>query len=152
MPRRPLINRTPAVGIVLCHMGRDVHPAKPFDKLLRVVILFPAHCHPLPTLNPLSHQHRCISFRSSFGLGQKSLHQEPVAVFHEYMSQVAQLCLAAFGLLKQPGIGIRRALVGLVLPRLPVKIDIPSRPRRVPLPIFPPETLLTRPCLDQRPQ
>jgi len=40
------------------------------------------------------------------------------------MSQVAQLCLAASGLLKQPGIGIRRALVGLVLPCLPVKIDI----------------------------
>jgi hypothetical protein len=67
MPRRPLINRTPAVGVVLCHMRRDVHPAKFFDKLLRVVILVPAHSHPLPTLNPLSHQHRCISFRSSIG-------------------------------------------------------------------------------------
>jgi len=57
-----------------------------------------------PTWNRLGHQHRSISFRSAIGFAQKCLHQKPVA-FPSYMSQVAELRLAAFGLPEQPGIG-----------------------------------------------
>src|SRR6202158_2993599 len=67
------------------------------------------------------------------------------------MSQVAELRLAPFGLPEQPGIRIRCGSMGLVLPLLPVKIDLSSRSRRFALAILPPETLLTRPSLDQYP-
>src|ERR1700683_3815588 len=66
------------------------------------------------------------------------------------MSQVTQLRLASLGLPKQTRIGIRRAFMGLVLPLLAVKIDISSRPRRIPLPVFPSETLMAGPSLNQR--
>jgi hypothetical protein len=71
----------------------------------------PSQRHAFSAGERLRHEHRSISFRSSIGLGQKSLHQKSVAVLHQYMSQVAQLRLAAFGLLEQPGIGIRRRWV-----------------------------------------
>src|SRR5712692_6490360 len=151
MSRGPLIDRTRAVRIVLRHMWSDVHPAKLSDQFLRVVVLVPSQRHAFSAGEGLRHEHRSISFRSAIGLGQKSLHQKPVAVLHQYMSQVAQLGFAAFGLLEQPGIRIRRGSMGLVLPLFPVKIDLSSRARWVALAVLPPETLLTRPSLDQSP-
>src|SRR6266850_2338681 len=47
MPRGPLIHRTPAIGRVLRHVRRDVHPAEFPYEFLRVVGLVPSHGHAL---------------------------------------------------------------------------------------------------------
>src|SRR5450755_3009671 len=91
MSRGPLIHRAPAVRIVLRHMWSNVHPAKFSYEFLRVVVFVCSQGHPLSAGEGLGHEHRCISLRSSISLGQKSLHQKPVAVLHQYMSQVAKL-------------------------------------------------------------
>src|SRR6266404_1239183 len=151
VPCGPLIHSAPAVRVVLRQVRSDIHPTKLSDQLPRVVVLVPSQRHPFSAGEGLRHEHRSISFRSSIGLDQKSLHQKPVAVLHQYMSQVAQLRLAAFGLLEQPGIGIRRGSMGLVLPLLPVKVDLPARSGRLPHSVLSPETLLASPSLDQCP-
>jgi|SRR5882762_2763964 len=65
------------------------------------------------------------------------------------MSQVAQLRLATFGLLEQPGLRIPRRFMRLIRPLPPVKIDLSGRSSRLPLPVLPPKAPLTGPCLDQ---
>src|SRR5260370_16273303 len=75
----------------------------------------------------------------------KSLYQQPVAVLHQYMSQVAELGLAAFGFLEQLGIRIRCGFVGLILSLFPMKIDLSSRVRCLPLSILAPLHLLPPP-------
>src|ERR1700692_2309162 len=67
------------------------------------------------------------------------------------MSQVAELCLAAFGFLEQSGIRIRRGFVGLVLPLLSMKTDLSPRSGRLALAVLAPKTLLTCPGLDPCP-
>src|SRR4029078_12275606 len=66
------------------------------------------------------------------------------------MSQVAELRLAAFGLPEQPGIGIRRRCMGLVLSLFPVEVDLSSRSRWLPLAVLPSEAFLAPPRLDTR--
>ncbi len=119
MPRGPLIHRAPAVRIVLRHMRGDVHPTEFSDQFLRVIVLVSSQRHALSRRDGFGHQHRRIPLRSAMGLGQKGLRQKPVAVLHQYMSQVAELCFAAFRLLEQPGIRIRCGFMGLVLSLLP---------------------------------
>src|ERR1700726_1270647 len=147
----PLIHRAPTVRIVLRHMWSNVHPTEFSYEFLRVVVFVSSQGHPLSAGEGLGHQHRCISLRSAIGLSQKSLHQKAVTVFHQYMSQVAELRFAPFRLLEQPGIRIRCGFMGLVLSLLPVKVDLSSRPGRLPPAVLAPETLLARPSLDQCP-
>ena len=101
MPRGPLIHRAPALGIVLRHVRGNVHPAEFSYEFLRVVVPIPSQLHSLSRRNGFRHEQRSTPFRSSIRLGQNRLHQKPVAIFHQYMSQVAQLRLATFGLLEQ---------------------------------------------------
>src|SRR6266446_10516903 len=112
-------------------MRGDVHPPQFSDEFPRVVVLVPSQRYAFPRWDRFHHEHRSISFRSAIGLGQKCLHQKPVAVLHQYMSQVAELRLATFGLLEQSGIRIRRGFMGPVLSLLSVKVDLSSRARWV---------------------
>src|SRR6202453_41651 len=144
MPCGPLVHRAPTVGIVLCHMGSNVHPAEFSHEFLRVVVLVSSQGHPLSPRNGLRHEHRRFPLRSSIRLGQKGLRQKSVAVLHQYMSQVAQLGLASFGLLEQTRLRIRCRFVGLVLSLFPVKVHLSARSRRLSLPVLPPKALLDR--------
>src|SRR5258706_3195471 len=151
MPRGPLIHRTPAIGRVLRHLRRDVHPAEFPYEFLRVVGLVPSHGHSLSRRQAFGNQQRRIPLRSAVGLRQKRLQQESVAVFHQYMSHVAQLRLASSGLGPQSGIGIGARFMSLVLSLLSTKVDVPSRPRGLACSVLRPETLMAGPGLNQRP-
>src|SRR6266446_7409044 len=142
MPRGSLVHRASALGRVLRHMRSDVHPPQFSYEFPRVVVLVSSQRHALSWGDRFRHEHGSIPLRSAIGLGQKGLHQKPVAVLHQYMSQVAELCFAAFRLLEQPGIRIRCGFMGLVLSLLPVKVDLSSWPGRLPLAVLAPETLL----------
>src|SRR3981189_3331897 len=65
-----------------------VHPSQFPYEFLWVVVLVATQGHALSSGDRLRHEHRRISFRSTIGLRQKSLHQQPVAILHHYMSQV----------------------------------------------------------------
>src|SRR5580700_4913422 len=149
MSRGPLVHRAPAVRIVLRHMWGNVHPAESSYESLRVVVFVSSQGEPLSAGDGLGHEHRCISLRSSISLGQKSLHQKPVTILHQYMSQVAELGFAPFGFLEQSSVGIRGRFMGLVRPFLLVKVDLSSWSGWLPLSVLPPKALLTGPSLDQ---
>jgi hypothetical protein len=88
MSRGSLIDRTEAVRIVLRHMRGDVHPAEFPNQFSRVIILVATQSYAFAAGDGFHHEHRCLSFCSSGGLGQKRLHQKSVAVLHQYMSHV----------------------------------------------------------------
>src|SRR5260370_25304571 len=96
MSRGSLINRTRTVGVVLRDVWSDVHPSQFPYEFLRVVVLVATQGHALSSGDRLRHDHRRISFRSTIGLRQQSLHHQPVTILHHYTSHVAHLLLAAF--------------------------------------------------------
>src|SRR5260370_11684342 len=145
MPRGSLVHRAPAVGRVLRHMRGDIHPAQFSYEFLRVVALVPSQRHAFPGWEGFGHEHRSIPLRSSRRLGQKGLHQKPVAILHQYMSHIAQLRLASAGLGVQPTIPIAGRFMGLVLALSPPELDISSRFGRLPRPVLWSETLMTCP-------
>src|SRR5258707_9040490 len=150
MPRGSLVHRAPAVGRVLRHMRSDVHPPKFSYEFPRVVVLVSSQRDALSSGVRFRHEHGSIPLRSARRLGQKGLHQKPVAVFHQYMSHIAQLRLASAGLGVQPGIRIGGRFMGLVLSLFSAKVDISARFGRPPGPVLGSETLMTCPSFDQR--
>src|SRR5258708_12668323 len=151
MPRGSLVHRAPAVGRVLRHMRSDVHPPKFSYEFPRVVVLVPTQRHALSWWDRFRHEHRSIPLRSSRRLGQKGLHQKPVAILHQYMSHIAQLRLASAGLGVHPSIRIGSRFMGLVLSLFSAKVDISARFGRLPGSVLGSETLVTSPTLDQFP-
>src|SRR5260370_8037053 len=151
MPRGPLIHRTPAIGRVLRHVRRDVHPAEFPYEFLRVVGLVPSHGHSLSRRQAFGHQQRRIPLRSAVGLRQKRLQQESVAVFHQYMPHIAQLRLASSGLRPQSGIGIGARFMSLVLSLFSTKVDVSSRSRGLARSVLLPPPLMVAPRLPPPP-
>src|SRR5258708_3044720 len=151
MPRGSLVHRAPAVGRVLRHMRTHVHPPKFSYEFPRVVVLVPTQRPALSWWDRFRHEHRSIPLRSSRRLGQKGLHQKPVAILHQYMSHIAQLRLASAGLGVHPSIRIGSRFMGLVLSLFSAKVDIFARFGRLPGPVLGSETLVTCPSLDQCP-
>src|SRR5260370_27392942 len=145
MPRGSLVHRAPAVGRVLRHMRGDIHPAQFSYEFLRVVALVPSQRHAFPGWEGFGHEHRSIPLRSSRRLGQKGLHQKPVAILHQYMSHIAQLRLASAVLGVHPSIRIGSRFMGLVLSLFSAKVDISARFGRLPGSVLGSETLMTCP-------
>src|SRR5512135_2898 len=123
-------------------------------KISRVVVLVSAQRHPpRAAWNPRRHLQRGIALGRSRGPREPRVHHQPVAVFHQYVTQIAELGFRSPRLLVQHCFRIAGRLMRLIAALFAVKVH-----RRVAAAIFRRwwrrvftlKTLLSRPRFDQR--
>ena len=140
------------IGRVLRNMRRVSQLACGFNEVRLVVPFIRSHRLFLPIISPAHHGQGRIPLRKAGGRVHFAIHCQPVPVFHFHMGHMADFSRLTGGLLRKPGLRIRRGRMRIVGPRLAVKIHrgVTTGPiGRITAPIFGPERFERRPGFDQ---
>jgi hypothetical protein len=122
MPCRAIIDRTRSVLGVLSHVRSHTEASCLPDKFLRVVGFVPSNRDAAFPLQFSKHVNRGLSFCRARGFRDTRVNREAVPIFHQQVSQVAQLRFLAFGLLVQSCIRIRCRFMRCVRSLFPFEI------------------------------
>jgi hypothetical protein len=114
--------RTP---LILRHVWSDIERAAARHKRRRVVALVASHRNSARPANLLEHLQPLLAFGPTAGLTHAEIEHDAVAILHQHALGVAEPGLFAGALLRQPGFGIGRRLVGRVL--APFAVEVHAR-------------------------
>jgi hypothetical protein len=91
---------------MLGDMRRDPQRSQLADDVVWIVVFVGSEGHAMPAWNRFSHGQRSVPFAGAHGLGHVGIDDQPMAVLHEHVPQVAQLGLLPLRLLVHAGLGI----------------------------------------------
>ena len=131
LPRGSAVEVAAAALVVPGHMRGHVQLPRGAHEILAVVSLVGAHGDAPRTALLLcrQHQQRGVALGIAIGMSHHRGGDQPVAVLHQRMAQIAQPRLLAIALLIQPGIGIGGRFMRLVGALLAAKVaPSPSSP------------------------
>src|SRR6202140_1372851 len=119
MPRGSSVN---SAVFLLSHVRRGVERSGIRHETFGVIALIGADGYPIVARNRLDHHHRCIPLSCAIGLHRFHIHYQPVAIVHQYVAGVTQLCFLARALARQQRLRIGRGLMRRVAPLLAMTV------------------------------